>query len=344
MVTGSVARGDGKFFYLEKVPVDVPYQRAILMFEDGKETLVLQSKYKTVLDEKMSSIAWVVPVPAVPELASMDAEEATFIFFRLGLLSRPIVIPIVSTIISVILIAIICFVIAKILNWFFAKITKKGVKPWAVSGLRIAIWVIVVPFLIASLLTPTLGTKGVDVLKAETVGIYDVKVIRGGDAGAVTQWLNDNGFGFEESDSEVFDQYVKKGWCFVTAKVNKKVDSNSEVAISEGLAAPLILRFDSKKAIYPMALTGTTGVETEVLLYILADHKMKCGERLKLTFFGETTSPFKRTDSSEFFRDIKTESWQMSKFKGTLSPDQMKEDIVFNQAKDDKPYRKIRWH
>jgi hypothetical protein len=32
----------------------------------------------------------------------------------------------------------------------------------------------------------------------------------------------------------------------------------------------------------------------------------------------------------------------MCKFKGTLKPDQMKEDIVFKQAKDDEPYREIR--
>ena len=92
-----------------------------------------------------------------------------------------------------------------------------------------------------------------------------------------------------------------------------------------------------------MALTGTTNTETEVLLYILSDHKMECGERLKLTFFGEKSNPFPG-DSSEFFSDMKTKSWQMSKFKGTLEPDQMKEDIVFKQAKDDEPYREIRWY
>ena len=98
-----------------------------------------------------------------------------------------------------------------------------------------------------------------------------------------------------------------------------------------------------------MALTGTTGGNTEVLLYIFSDHKMECGERLKLAFFGETSSPFGQRVSSAvepngFFSDAKTKLQKMCKFKGTLKPDQMKEDIVFKQAKDDEPYREIRWY
>lgn len=351
MVISSIAFGDGKFFYREKVPVGVPYQRALLIFEDGKETLVLQSKYKTVEVEDMNSIAWVVPVPGVPELASMNAREITFIFFLLGLQSRPHVIPILQISIYLSVIVIICFVVAKGLNWFFAKLVKAGAKPVVVNGFRIAVWVVVGFVLIASILMPSLSkVANVDVLKAETVGIYDVKVIKGDDASAVTEWLEDNGFGFDRRDFEVFDQYIKKGWCFVTAKVSKKVDLSSKGAISEGLAAPLIMRFDTKEAIYPLALTGTTNINTEVLLYIFSDHKMECGDRLRLAFSGEKTNPFEQGSFSSavepngFFSDVKTKLWQMCKFKGTLEPDQMKEDIVFKQAKDDEPYRKIRWH
>lgn len=342
-VISSVAHGDGKFFYREKVPVGVPYQRAVLMFENGKETLILQSKYKTAMAEGENSIAWVVPVPAVPELASMDAEEAKSMFFLLGFHSRPSVFPIMQIAMSLSIVALISFLFMRALIWLFTKRCKREAKPLAMGTIRIIIGLII-GLLLLSILMPSLGIKGVDVLKAETVGIYDVKVIRGDDAGAVTGWLKDNGFGFEERDSKVFDQYVKKGWCFVTAKINKEVDPGSKEAVSEGLAAPLILRFDSKEAIYPMALTGTTGENTEVLLYTFSDHKMECEERLKLAFFGETRGSFLKTEPDEFFHDAKTKLWQMCKFKGTLNPNQMEEDIVFKQAKDDKPYREIRWH
>jgi hypothetical protein len=344
IVNSGVARGNGKFFYLEKVPVDVPYQRALLMFNGGEETLVLQSQYKTVGTEDVNSLAWVVPVPSVPELASMDAKDARMIFFLLGMRSYPKVVPIVRIAIAVSIVVLISLLISKVLIWIYAKLIKGEAKP--VSLLRTSIGVIAIIMMLAAIVMPGLNIAGeeVDILKAETVGIYDVKVIREDDANAVTQWLSSNGFGLGETDTKVLDQYVRKGWCFVTAKVDKEVISRSKGAVSEGLAAPLILRFDSNEAIYPMALTGTTGFDTEVLLYVLSDYKVECGERLKLAFFDETSNPFGDKYSPEFFRDAKTRSWQMCKFKGTLKPEKMKEDIVFKQAKDDEPYREIRWY
>ena len=195
---------------------------------------------------------------------------------------------------------------------------------------------------------PSLGKVGIEVVKEETVGIYDVKVIKGENAGAITEWLKENKFGFGQADSNAFDQYVKKGWCFVTTKMNGKADVKSGKAIREGLAAPLILRFDAKEAVYPMKLTGTAGTRTEILLYVLAEHKMDCGDRLKLAFAGETKLRFEESkfwgvEPNDFFEKTKSQKWYMSKFKGTLMPEQMTDDIVFTRAKDDKAYRKIRW-
>ena len=347
IVISNISYGDGKF-YLEKVPVGVPYQRAILLFEDGKETLVLQSQYKTIEIDDANSIAWVVPVPSVPELATIDADEATVAFFILGLQSRPSVFPVVQIAVFIGLVLLVCFLIEYLFYRCFAKRTMGRTTHLAVSGLRFGIMLLVIFIFAIMFLSPSLGVKGVDVVKAETVGIYDVKVIRGDDATSVTKWLKDNGFGFGEKDSIVFEQYVKKDWCFVTAKIGKDVSLNSREAISEGLAAPLILRFDSKEAVYPMALTGTTERNTEVLLYVFSDHKMECGDKLKLKYFDERSNPFERGAFSTvkpdgFFDNIETKAQKVCKFKGTLKPDQMKEDIVFKKAKDNKPYRKIKW-
>ena len=71
---------DGRFFVREKVPASIPYQRALLMFEDGCETLILQSKYHLHASGTGPFLGWVVRIPAVPELATMDAEIADCIF------------------------------------------------------------------------------------------------------------------------------------------------------------------------------------------------------------------------------------------------------------------------
>ena len=66
------AYGDGKFF-VEKVPPDIPYQRAFLLFNEGSEILILQSKYEFLQSDAADTLGWIVPVPAVPEIASADA-------------------------------------------------------------------------------------------------------------------------------------------------------------------------------------------------------------------------------------------------------------------------------
>lgn len=340
--------GNGKF-YRERVPADVPYQRAVIRFEEGTETLILQSQYKTAGITEMDSLAWVVPVPSVPELASMSADEANNLFFLLSIFSQPTVIYTALIAFTVIITAMVLFIYFRYITRFFKLLHKSGINPLIVNLLHITAATFIVVLAII-FLTPIMGSTGVDLLNAETVGIYDVKVIKGENAGAVTQWLSDNGFGFNEKDSRVFEQYVKKGWCFVAAKIRGDADPNSTETVSEGLAAPLILRFAAKEAVYPMALTGTTQSDTTILLYVFSDHKMDCEQRLILTYFHKKSrnlplSPKDSTtlDPAGFFDDVYGKTWKMSKFKETLTPEQMQDDLIFRQAKNDKTYREVIW-
>lgn len=82
-------RADGKFFYVERVPVGVPYQRAFILFHEGSQTLVIQSKYELSQSAAVDSLGWVVPVPLVPEIDSVDAVVAKMFFFHASFLTQP---------------------------------------------------------------------------------------------------------------------------------------------------------------------------------------------------------------------------------------------------------------
>lgn len=84
MIVGSVpVLADGMFYWTESIPPEIPYQRALLMFDGGYETLIVQSKYRMSSSET-DEFGWVVPVPSVPELASVEPALAQVLSGSLG--------------------------------------------------------------------------------------------------------------------------------------------------------------------------------------------------------------------------------------------------------------------
>ncbi len=68
------ARADGIFIPPRLVPLAIPSQRAIVVWRDGVETLVVESTAKT----QSADLGWVLPLPAEPtSLDVMDAETLT---------------------------------------------------------------------------------------------------------------------------------------------------------------------------------------------------------------------------------------------------------------------------
>ena len=60
----SVAVADGKFFGKAAAVVDIPDQSALLVWEEGRETLVISSAFVG----EGSEFAWLVPLPSPPEI------------------------------------------------------------------------------------------------------------------------------------------------------------------------------------------------------------------------------------------------------------------------------------
>jgi hypothetical protein len=182
---------------------------------------------------------------------------------------------------------------------------------------------------------------GIELIKAEQVGIYDIQVIKANQDGNLIEWLNNNGFHFDEEDQQVFNDYLRRDWCFVVAQIDPGRSTNQTEIVSAGLVAPLILRFEADAPIYPLALTSTTGHKTQVLLYIFSRDKWTSNGRLKLHYAARLeTQPGRHIEPSGFFTDKELELPYLCKFKRTLNPKQMQDDLVFTRAADDQPYRK----
>ncbi len=349
------AKGDGKFYYAETIPASIPYQRAFLIFNEGSETLVLQSKYEISHSAAVDSLGWIVPVPAVPDVASADAITATMFFFFASVRTQPEVTRIsriLSPIAAIFFFGCIAFLLVLLVEYPFLK--KIGLSK-AVWRRRLGNGLIVssLAFVLMTLTSPHLGTsRGVEIVKAEKAGIYDVKVIRSLNADAILGWLKENGFSFNDSDVQVFRQYIDKGWCFVVAKVEPELGSEEHKIVSNVMVAPLILKFKTNTAVYPLAITSTIGADTEVLLYTLSDKKLSCNERLTLRR-ARKTKPLgliqnlqhgMEPEARALLTDV-PKSMILCKFKKRLKPEEMKQDIEFEFAPDNEPYieKKIVW-
>lgn len=347
------AHADGKF-YGEGIPPDIPYQRGFILFHEGSETLVLQGKYESSPVVDVNTLGWIVPVPSVPEIASADADAAHIFFFKTSWVTQPklhrisVYVGLITSIFFCVSLGFLLFVIVE-----YPFLNKIGLSrsAWR-RRLGNGLTAFTVAFLLVAVTMPHLGvSSGAEVVKAEKAGIYDVKVVRSQSAEGILGWLKENGFSFDDVDVRVFENYVSRNWCFIVAKVDPEPGTEERKIVAGKMVAPLILRFETDRAIYPLALTSTVGTQTEVLLYTLCERKLTCGERLTLRHATKTNQwKFSdlvggaETQAAALFADV-LKSAILCKFKKRLKPEEMKEDIVFEFAPDDSPYRetKIVW-
>jgi len=166
--------------------------------------------------------------------------------------------------------------------------------------------------------------------------------------------LNNHGSRFQPSDRPILEDYIRQGWFFVVAKVAAEKEGTRQVA-HRRFVAPLIIRFPSNRAVYPMRPTGTLGHKIPFSIYVLGRGKMDCNNLLPLTFAGEyKTEGWKKFTNSEdrpsdkpapYLLDWEIGLHYLTKFKGYLAPEQMQKDLSFVEANDNKPFREkhIQW-
>ncbi len=356
--TANLLMADGKVYIPDKIPLEIPYQRALVVFDGGTETLLLQSKYRVRSSSPATFLGWVVPVPAVPVVASMETGEAEWLFMRMGRQTRLEVVKLwhdghISSIGGIV------FLAAGFLFLIFSGMgeilpsthwVKRRQDAFFQNGI-ICLAVGVVFWASMSFFHLGQGRAAkelVDILETQKAGIYDVQVVKGKDPKDLIQWLNSHQFHFEKSDGNVFGQYIKQGWCFVVATVRSSKEDKAQQIEPEALVDPLVLRFPIKQAVYPLALTATMDHETQIDLYVLSEKKVQCDAKLKLFFAGDVDGSIVdgiQTRPEILFSKKEKNLSCLTVFKGKLTPEQMRQDAHLPFALDNEPYRetKIEW-
>jgi hypothetical protein len=205
---------DGCFVWDRGADLTEPSQKAIIYFKDGKEVLVLQVKYEGPAED----FAWIVPLPAKPEVAAIAADKSPFAEISLY--------------------------------------TQRRVR-WGFKGRDDA------------------QGPAVTVLERKIVGVYDVAIVAASRAGALTNWLNNNGYAFPKQRNDVLEHYTQKKWVYVAMRIDSKALESHEVKkLRTGELQPIRFEFSAEEMVYPLKISSVNSGETEVLLYLLADAPM----------------------------------------------------------------------
>ncbi len=327
---------DGKYFPEKayKVSPGIPSQRAIIVYKDGIETLIIES----ILEGKGKEFGWIIPLPAEP---NGFREVSPGLIKTLSVVLQP---EITHDLGGRIPIAFSCagLVISIYLIHLYGR--KHSVMQF--------ILLIIIIFIVLSLLMPSLNKKasisisGIEVRDINEVGNYKIFVLKAQKTEALDRWLDSNGFAaLDKNDKTIVNDYIKDNWCFVAAKLKRNEDG--------GLSQPhpLEMTFPSKKILYPLRLTSTVGNDVYLDIFVISNNGLS-GSKLTLELsdrfiIKEKAFVNMEDEAVEGFAGEKFEQkighpeafryfWDgciISRFCGILRPDQMNKDIVFDISK-----------
>jgi hypothetical protein len=161
----------------------------------------------------------------------------------------------------------------------------------------------------------------------------------GGPGGALLTWLNENGYAFPERGEPILDQYIAEGWYFMATRVRPGEGVNLDVDVQ-----PLWLSFPTDRPVYPMRLTSLVTTPIDVLIYVLADHRMEVTDLasgLNVEFAGQLSLQPESSETGDLGDVLTGRSYYVTKFRNWYSAVNTESDLYFQQAPDDTPYRRV---
>lgn len=268
LLLASQAVADGVYFPEQAFPAmpEIPVQRALILWRDGTETLVVESS----LDGESPNVGWVLPLPAEPTtldvadggmLTSLTMSQRASITHDL---SRPVIILVILLCALIPIAALVIFRADADIPWF-----------------ELCLFLIFYFFMLS--LFPTLGAagggmaletleQGVEVSSQQRVGNYEVSVLRAKSSDMLSAWLKTGSLlPLNEKARGIVDGYISEGWCFVVARLVRN-------AGGAATPHPIAVTFPAGKPIYPMRLTALAGSTTRVELFVAADRQAEAND------------------------------------------------------------------
>ena len=174
-----------------------------------------------------ADFAWILPVPSVPDLQISHNE----IFNQLQLATQP----------------------TFVLNWQLSEETERC--DMYIEDLMGGCSV-----------CATAGGPSVDVVAEREVGPYHTAIITSEDAGAITTWLEGNGYALDALGKDLLQPYVDEGYYFLVLKLAPDRD--------QGDLQPIALTYAADEPGIPIRLTAVaTQPDMGVLVWILGAHR-----------------------------------------------------------------------
>ncbi len=315
-----------------KLP-DMPFQRAVLTYRDGIETLIIESS----LEAEGKSFGWIIPLPAVP--TKLKEVSPGFLKTMTECIQPRISHDQIQ--LGYVIFYAVIITLAVFYYIFGRKKSSKGCS-----------WIIVTAILLFFFAGLGIGsltsfggfghiktyhkTPGINIYSDSQVGNYNVAVLNADNANVLDSWLSTNGFAkIPEAGKHIVADYITNGWCFVTAKLHREGSGFSS-------PHPLLMSFQTKRPVYPMKLTALADSELYLELFVCADKRAEakglelsyCDRHinkefyvLRQKFWGYLGENYYRRMYHPFAKNILWTNCVITKLSAKLTPEQMNKDF-----------------
>lgn len=252
-ILASIAAADGMMLKVGPQPgvPDLPYQRAVVAFRDGVQTLIVESRLG---GGERGDHVWVLPVPAAPERIEEVDQEYLEMLFAAG---RPVVDreP-KSAVPSEILLG--AWVLVVLLGWLCQREPKvlQRILMFVLGSFIVAV--------IAGVYFPIFGSSTKD-LGDLSVGAWDVAALEPERPEDPLAWLRTHGAQVPEASRRVLENYRRRGWSILVMKFVRRTPTQQP--------HPLRFVFPAAQPVYPMRLTGTATERLVLDLIVIGDRR-----------------------------------------------------------------------